>query len=121
MSSVRRTDSPRPPRPASPPPPLFDRAPPFDPEAEIAVLGSIMLLPDNCDDVALILRPDDFHDDAHRKIYQHMLEMHDSGRKIDPTLLVDKLHTAGDYEAIGGAAYLGKILHAVPNAAHAIY
>jgi replicative DNA helicase len=117
MSSVRRTDSPRP----QVAPSLFDRAPPFDPEAEIAVLGSIMLLPDVCDDVALILRTDDFHDDAHRKIYQHMLDMHESGRKIDPTLLVDKLKTAGDYESIGGAAYLGKILHAVPNAAHAIY
>ena len=115
MSTVRRTDSPRPSTT-----PLFDRAPPFDPEAEIAVLGSIMLLPDVCDDVALILRGDDFHDDAHRKIYQHMLEMHESGRKIDPTLLVDKLKSAGDYESIGGAAYLGKILHAVPNAAHAI-
>jgi hypothetical protein len=45
MSSVRRTDLPRregPQRQA----PLFDRAPPFDLEAEISVLGSIMLLPD---------------------------------------------------------------------------
>jgi replicative DNA helicase len=115
--SIRRMDSPRPQSAA----PLFDRAPPFDPEAEINVLGSIMLLPDVCDDVALILRADDFHDDAHRKIFQHMLEMHETGRKIDPTLLVDKLKTAGDFESTGGAAYLGKILHAVPNAAHAIY
>jgi len=120
MSTVRRTDLPRRQGPERSTP-LFDRAPPFDLEAEISVLGSIMLLPDVCDDVALILRADDFHDDAHRKIFRHMLEMHDSGRKIDPTLLVDKLKTAGDYESIGGAAYLGKILHAVPNAAHAIY
>ena len=50
-----------------------------------------------------------------------MLDLHESGQKIDPTLLVDQLKTAGDYESIGGAAYLGKILHAVPNAAHAMY
>jgi replicative DNA helicase len=121
MSITRRTDTPRrngtPERPA----PLFDRSPPVDLEAEISVLGSIMLLPDVCDDVALILRPDDFYDDAHRKIFRHMLDMHDAGRKIDPTLLIDKLKTAGDYESIGGAAYLGKILHAVANAAHAVY
>ncbi len=117
MSLVRRTDSPRPERAA----PLFDRAPPFDLEAELGVLGSIMILPDVCDDVALLLRPDDFHDDAHRKIYLHMLEMHDGGRKIDPMLLVDKLKSAGEFEAIGGTAYLGKILHAVPHAAHAVY
>jgi replicative DNA helicase len=121
MSSGRRTDSPRRNGPPEKPAPLFDRAPPFDLEAEISVLGSIMLLPDVCDDVALLLRPDDFHDEAHRKIFQHMLDMHDTGRKIDPTLLVDKLKSAGDYESVGGAAYLGKILHAVPNAAHAVY
>lgn len=115
MSTVRRTD-----RPTSSPQ-LFDRAPPFDPEAEIAVLGSIMLLPEVIDDVALILRVDDFHDDAHRKIYRRMLAMRAVGRPIDPTLLVDALKTAGDYESIGGAAYLGKILHAVPSAAHAVY
>jgi replicative DNA helicase len=98
---------------------MFDRAPPFDSEAEIGVLGSIMLLPEACDDVAPLLRATDFHEDAHRKIYRHMLAMHEAGRKIDPTLLVDKLNTAGEYDSVGGAAYLGKILHAVPNAAHA--
>lgn len=102
-------------------PPLFDRAPPFDPEAEIGVLGSIMLLPEVCEDVALLLRPDDFFDEAHRKIYEHMLAMHAAGRKIDPTLLVDKLKAGGSYESIGGAAYLGKVLHSVPNAAHAVF
>jgi replicative DNA helicase len=101
--------------------PLFDRTLPCDLEAEIGVLGSIMLLPDVCDDIALLLRPDDFYDEAHRKIYQQMLEMHDAGRKIDATLLVDKLKSSGNYEAVGGVAYLGKILHAVSNAAHAVY
>jgi len=88
--------------------PLFDRAPPFDLEAEISVLGSIMLLPDVCDDVALLLRADDFHDDAHRKIYEHMLEMHEHGRKLDHLLLVDKLKSAGDFESIGGRPTWGR-------------
>ncbi len=101
--------------------PIFDRSPPYDAEAEIGVLGSIMLLPDVCDEIALRLKADDFHDDAHRKIFQHMLDKHDAGRKIDPTLLVDRLKSAGHYEAVGGAAYLGKILHSVANAAHAVY
>ena len=37
------------------------------------------------------------------------------------TLLVNRLKTAGDYELIGGAAYLSKVVNAVPNAAHATY
>jgi replicative DNA helicase len=50
-----------------------------------------------------------------------MLAMHDAGRKIDITLLVDRLKASGDYEAMGGAPYLAKVGRSVPNAAHAVY
>jgi replicative DNA helicase len=48
-----------------------------------------------------------------------MLGMHDSGRRIDITLLVDVLKRSGDYERIGGAQFLAQIGDAVPTAAHA--
>jgi replicative DNA helicase len=73
------------------------------------------------DDIVMILRPDDFYDDAHRKLFEHMTALHESGKKIDDTLLVNRLKTAGDYELVGGAAYLSKVVNAVPNAAHANY
>lgn len=100
---------------------ILDRKLPFDLDAEMGVLGSIILMPDACDEVALIVRADDFYDDAHRRLFGHMQEMHDAGGKIDVTLLVDRLKRAGDFEAIGGAAYLYKISQSVPNAAHARY
>lgn len=101
--------------------PDFDRAPPFDAEAEINVLGSVLLLPSTMEHIAHLLDPEDFHDDAHVKIYRHMLAQHNLGRPIDPTILIDRLNTAKEYESVGGAAYIGKILHAVPHAAHAVY
>ncbi len=100
---------------------ILDRKLPFDLDAEMGVLGSIILMPDACDEVALIVRADDFYDDAHRRLFGHMQEMHDAGGKIDVTLLVDRLKRGGDFEAIGGAAYLYKISQSVPNAAHARY
>lgn len=99
----------------------LDRQPPFNREAEAAVLGSIILMPDVCDDIVMIVRADDFYEDANRKIFHHMLEMHNGGRKIDPTLLRETLISAGDYEDCGGAAYLAEIISAVPSAAHATY
>lgn len=117
MPTARRTDVPA----RRPLLELTDRQPPFDLQAEIGVLGSIVLLPDVLDDVALILRPDDFYDDAHRMLFVHMCALHEANKKIDPTLLVDRLKTAGEFEAVGGAAYLSKIVNAVPNAAHATY
>ena len=67
---------------------ILDRQPPVDLDAEYGVLGSIMLQPEVCDEIALILRPSDFYDDANAKLYEHMLNMHDSGKRIDITILV---------------------------------
>ena len=100
---------------------ILDRQPPRSLEAERGVLGSILLMPDACDDVALILRPDDFYDDANQKLFAHMLAMHDAGRRIDSTLLVEQLRTAGELETVGGVAYLIELSQAVPHAAHAVY
>lgn len=99
----------------------FDRQPPFDLQAELGVLGSVFLLPDVLDDVATIVGPEDFYDDAHAKLFRVMAELHDEERKIDPTLTIDRLKSANLFEAVGGSAYLSKIINAVPNAAHATY
>ncbi len=100
---------------------LLDRRLPYDLDAEQGVLGSVLLLPEACDEVSLVLRPDDFFEEANRCLFTHMQAMHDAGGKIDVTLLVDRLKKSGHYETIGGAAYLYKISQAVPNAAHARY
>jgi replicative DNA helicase len=100
---------------------VFERQMPQSMEAEKSVLGSILLLPEVFDEVALILRVSDFYSDANRTIYEHLLIMHDGGRSIDPMLLVESLRRAEAYEAIGGAAYLAEIGQIVPTAAHAEY
>jgi replicative DNA helicase len=102
-------------------PQALERRLPYDSDAEQGVLGSILLMPDACDEVSMILRPDDFFDEANRCLFTHMQEMHEAGGKIDVTLLVARLKKAGHYETVGGGAYLYKISQAVPNAAHARY
>ncbi|MGE3780857.1 MAG: replicative DNA helicase [Pirellulaceae bacterium] len=119
MSVIQRVDSPRAGRKVSSE--ILDREPPFSLEAEAGVLGSIILNPDVCDDVALIIRAHDFYDDANRCLFGHMLAMHDGGQKVDLTLLVERLKSAGDFERIGGAAYLARTFQSVPNSAHAAY
>lgn len=100
---------------------LFDRRPPVSIEAELAVLGSILMMPDCCDDVIMICNSDDFFDDANRKIFHHVSEMHNTQQKIDPMLLRERLISAGDFEAVGGAAYLIKLMNAVATPAHATH
>jgi replicative DNA helicase len=100
---------------------IIDRRPPSNLDAEVGVLGSVFLLPEVCDEIAMILRPEDFYDDANQRLFRNMLEMHDSGRKIDPTLLVNQLNAAGDLEACGGMPYLAEIIDRVPTPAHAVH
>ena len=97
------------------------RQPPRSLEAERGVLGSILLLPDACDEVALILRPEDFYDDANAKIFAHLLAMYEAGGRIDSTLLIERLRTANVLDDVGGVAYLIELSQAVPHAAHAVY
>ena len=77
---------------------ILDRQPPANLEAERGVLGSILLVPVVCDDVALVLRPEDFYDDANRTIYSHLRAMHDDGGRIDTTLLVERLKSCGQFD-----------------------
>ncbi len=100
---------------------ILERQPPCNLTAEKGVLGSMLFLPEICDEVALILRAEDFYDEANRTLYEHMSGMHDSGRKIDLTLLVERLQVSNDLEAIGGVVYLEEVFNSVANAAHAKY
>ncbi len=119
MSTVYRTDAGRAAAPVGSE--ILDRLPPHNLDAEKGVLGSILLDPNLADDVATIVRPDDFYAEANQKLYANLLAMHDEGRRIDATLLLERLRSAGDLEAVGGAAYLAEVVHSVPYAANAVY
>jgi len=119
MATVSRTD--RPARPVKVSSEILDRQPPCSLDSERGVLGSILLLPEVCDDVALVIRADDFHDEAHQKLFAHMLAIHNEGRHVDITLLFERLRQAGDLEFCGGASYLHEIVQAVPTAANAAW
>jgi replicative DNA helicase len=100
---------------------ILDRMPPQSLDSEKGVLGSLLLDPKLCDQVATILKPDDFYADAHRKLFKHVLALFDGHRAVDVALIMERLKQAGEVEAVGGAAYLAEILQAVPVAAHAIH
>ena len=98
-----------------------DRQPPFNLEAEVGVLGSIMLMPESCDDIVNVLRADDFYDESHQILFHRIMEMHGAGKKIDALLLRENLINNNEFETVGGAARLAEIFTSVPNAAHVSY
>ncbi|HWA98311.1 MAG TPA: replicative DNA helicase [Pirellulales bacterium] len=107
-----------PPRPSSE---VLDRLPPQNLDAERGVLGSMLLEPTVCDEVALILTHHDFYLPAHQTLYSQMLAMHNESACVDATLLVERLKKHGEFDIIGGLPFLTEVLEAVPTAANAVY
>ncbi len=98
-----------------------DRALPCNIDAERGVIGAILLDPNLCDDVATIVRPNDFYLDKHRRIYRALVEMSASSQGIDLTLLVEQLRSSNELEEIGGEAYLAELMQSVQVTAHATH
>ena len=120
-SQQRRTDAPGESTRRNGTPNPLDRQLPQSLEAEKAILCSLLLLPETCDEVALLVREEDFLSDANQKIYRRLMAMHDDGVAVDIMLLIQQLRDSGEYEAVGGAAYLAEISETVATAAHAEY
>ncbi len=100
---------------------LLENKPPHDLLAEEALIGSILLQPDVCDEVVTLVRPDDFFHPAHKMLFAELVALHNSQKVIDVALLVDQLRAIGKLDMIGGPAAIAKLINAVPNAANAKY
>ncbi len=90
-------------------------------DAEKGVLGSILLKAEIADEVGPVLDARDFSDHANGILYRHLLEICQTGRRMDTTLLKNKLEKSGDYETVGGMAYVGELTRCVPHAGHAMH
>jgi replicative DNA helicase len=96
--------------------------PHYDLEAEAAVLGAIILLPQCLDEIRLLIGPADFYDDANVKTAEAIWALTEARNgALDIVQLIGWLKDHGTFEAVGGAAHLYKISQASPNAAHARY
>ncbi|RJO64616.1 MAG: replicative DNA helicase [Candidatus Omnitrophota bacterium] len=92
--------------------------PPQNLDAEMAVLGS-MLIDENAVASAIeSLKKEDFYKDAHRTIFEAILHVYNSNKAIDLITLTDELKRAGTLHEIGGASFLAELVNMVPTAAN---
>ncbi len=90
-------------------------------DAEVGVIGSILLDSSRLDEVVGIVSAENFYIDANQRLYRHFVAMRDAGLGIDDVTLLKRLGDSGDMEKIGGIEYLGEIAHAVPSPARATH
>ncbi len=97
------------------------KVPPHHLEAERSVLGAILLDNETLLKVMEVLDPEDFYRDAHRLIYERMLECFERSEPADLVTLSNLLRSKGQLEAAGGTDYLTLLVEQVPTAANASY
>ena len=97
------------------------RMPPQDPDAEMSVLGSVMLSKDAIADVIERIKGADFYRPAHESIFDAVIDLYLESHPVDPVTVAARLTQKGELTKVGGAPYLHTLSANVPIAANASF
>ena len=97
---------------------IKELVPPQNIEAEMAVLGS-MIIDENAISVAIeSLSSNSFYKEAHRKIFEVLCNLFNANKAVDFITLTDELKKLGMLEGIGGVSFITELANSVPTAAN---
>ncbi len=92
---------------------------PFNNDAELSVLGAILIGGnDTIKKIKHIVTADDFYEKRHRIFFEHVMKVYDAGVEPDLITLHDALRNSGWDDYIP-ASWMTEITNYVPTAAHA--
>lgn len=94
------------------------RIPPQSLEAEMALLGSIMLRPDAMYEIVDIANPAVFYAERHRIIFETMQELFSKSTPIDLLSLSSRLKERSLLEQVGGNVFITELANLVPSSAN---
>jgi replicative DNA helicase len=94
------------------------KIPPQSIDFEMAILGACLLESNAISQVANILKPESFYRDEHQNIYKSIINLFDSGKKVDLMTCMEQLRKDKNLESIGGAAYISELTNNIGSGAH---
>ena len=100
---------------------IQQKAQPFNIEAEISVLGSMLLDNEAINLVTEILRTDNFYKTSHQHIFDTIVNIYNKNNAVDLVILKDELKKQSLLEKVGGAEYLMELEESVPLASNVEY
>jgi len=96
----------------------LDRPLPQNPDAERAVIGSILTNTNTFYRVVGIINTEDFFKDAHRTIFAVIRRLAEAGRECDTLTVKDELARNGQLEQVGGHGYVSALMDGIPDIAN---
>lgn len=100
---------------------VIEKIPPQAPEAEVAVMGAILIEHEALLKTLEILRREYFYREAHRKIFTACQELFQRNEPVDLVTLGNELSRKNELDEVGGASYLASLVETVPTAANVAY
>ncbi|MBI4974386.1 MAG: replicative DNA helicase [Candidatus Omnitrophica bacterium] len=101
---------------------ITEKIPPQSIEAEIAVLGSMLLDHDALGQAIELLEEGScFYKDAHKKIYSAIIKLYDENKAVDLITLIEELKKINALDEVGGPAYITNLASSVPTAANLVH
>lgn len=91
---------------------------PHNLEAEMSLLGCLILDQNSVYSIIEFIEPEDFYNNIHQNIYKAYISLFTSGIKIDVLTLGEKLESQGILEQIGGKSYLVSLANSVPTSSN---
>lgn len=98
---------------------LLEKMPPYNLEAEQAVLGSMMIDKEAVYIALEVLQPEDFYKEAHQILFATIVGLEAKGEPVDMVTLTEELHRLNEVEKVGGIGYVAEVANVVPTAANA--
>lgn len=100
---------------------IEERVPPQNIEAEQAVLGAMLIDKEAIAKASEILTSADFYREAHRVIFNAMLELYNKNDAVDMVTVTEILKRDNKLEDIGGLAYITSLANVVLTGANVKY
>ncbi|MFC1807363.1 replicative DNA helicase [Candidatus Omnitrophota bacterium] len=100
---------------------MIEKLPPKSDEAEMAVLGSMLLEDDAIAQAIEILDENCFYKDSHKKIYSIIIDIYNLGRPVDLVTTTEGLKKKNILENVGGASYISSLTEMVPTSANIMH
>ena len=94
------------------------KLPPHNAEAEMSVLGGLMLDPQAMDEIEGFLAADDFYKPAHQKIFETIEHLYKNRQPFDIVMVSNHLSDRGEFESVGGASALTELYEATFSTAN---
>lgn len=95
------------------------KVPPQNLDAEMSLLGAVLIDEETLADVSEHITAKDFYDKRHATIYGGMMRLYEHHKPVDLLTLTEELKKKDELDLIGGASYLTELTNYVPTAAHA--